>query len=185
MYIVSPKQVSLVHLRIIAVPNKQDFWSLFVFYYCSMLFCIYVIVHFLYALMRVRDAVMSHTCLSWSDYLTAWCCYESHALVLIWLSDCVMLLWVTHSCPDLTIWLRDAVMSHTFLSWSDYLTAWCCYESHVLVLIWLSDCVMLLWVTRSCPDLTIWLDDADLVEDPHFTLARHRISSSLVVGASD
>ena len=80
-------------------------------------------------------------------------------------------------------------------------SAWCSYESHVLVQNWLCDCVMqlwvtracpdlcdcvmLLWVTRACPDLTIWLHDADLVKDPHFTLARHRISSNLVVRASD
>ena len=114
-------------------------------------------LHFWYALMWVRDAVMSHKFLSWSDNLTAWCSYESHVLVLIWLSDCVVQLWVTRVCPDLTIWLPDAVTSHTCLSWSDYLTAWCCYESHVLVLIWLSDCLMQLRVTRACPDLTIWL----------------------------
>ena len=99
-------------------------------------------LHFWYALMWVRDAVTSHTFLSWSDNVTAWCSYKSHVLVLIWQCDCVMQLWVTRACPDLTIWLCDAVMSHTCLSWSDYLTAWCCYESHVLVLIWLSDCMM-------------------------------------------
>ena len=120
--------------------------------------------------MWLHDPVMSHTCLSWSDYLTAWCCYESHMLVLIsiWLcdavtshtcfswselSDCVMLLWVTRACPDL------------------YLTVWCCYESHVLVLIWLSDCVMQLWDKRACSDRTISMRDAVLVKDPQFTLA--------------
>ena len=57
--------------------------------------------------------------------VSAWCGYESHVLVQNWLCDWVMQLWVTRACPDLTIWLRDAVMSHTCLSWSDYLTAWC------------------------------------------------------------
>ena len=120
--------------------------------------------------MWLHDPVMSHTRLSWSDYLTAWCCYESHMLVLIsiWLcdavmshtclssslSDCVMLLRVTRASPDL-----------------NYLTAWCCYESHVLVLIWLSDCVMQLWDKRACSDRTISMRDAVLVKDPQFTLA--------------
>ena len=116
-------------------------------------------LHFWYPLMWLHDPVMSHTRLSWSDYLTAWCCYESHVLVLIWLSDCVMLLWVTRASPDLnyltawccyeshvlvliSIWLCDAVTSHKCLSWSDYLTAWCNYEINVLVLIGLSHCVM-------------------------------------------
>jgi len=129
----SPNQVSRVHLKIIAVPDKQAFWGLFVIYYCSMLLLLLLLLlfgfkptlHFWYALMWVRDAAVSHTFLSWSDYLTAWSSYESHVLVLIWLSDCVMQLWVTLACPNLTIWLRDAVMSHTCLSWSDNLTPWC------------------------------------------------------------
>ena len=138
--------------------------------------------------MRAPDGIQTHFAFLISLNVTAWSSYESHALVLIWLSDCVMLLRVTRACPDLTIWLRDAVMSHTCFSWSElsdcmmllrvtrvcpdlYLSVWCCYESHVLVLIWLSDCVMQLWDKRACSDWTISLRDAVLVKDPQFTLA--------------
>ena len=151
--------------------------------------CYYYYYHSFWKKIRVPDGIETHVAFLICLHVGAWCSYESHVLVLIWQCDCMMQLWVTRSCPDLTMWLRDAVMSHTCLSWSDYLTVWCSYESHVLVLIWVSDCVMLLWVTRACPDLTIWLHDADLVKDPYllsyFTLARLRIFSSLVVRASD
>ena len=44
---------------------------------------------------------------------------------------------------------------------------------------------MQLGVMRACPDLTMWLPDAVLVKDAHFTLAHHRVSSSSVVRASN
>ena len=176
--------MSTVLLGILAVPNKQAFWSLFV----VIIIIIIIIIRFGKKI-RVPDRIETHVAFLICLNVGAWCSYESHVLVLIWQCDCVMQLWVTRSCPDLTMCLRDAVMSHTCLSWSDYLTVWCSYESHVLVLILLCDCVMLLWVTRACPDLTIWLHDADLVKDPYllsyFTLARLGISSILVVRASD
>ena len=145
--------MSTVLLGILAVPNKQAFWSLFV---------VIIIIIIIRSGKKIRapDGIESHVVFLICLNVSAWCSYESHVLVLIWQCDCVMQLWVTRSCPDLTMWLGDAVMSHTFLSWSDNVTGWCSYESHVLVLIWLSDCVMQLWVTRACPDLTIWLRDA-------------------------
>ena len=136
-------------------------------------------LHFWYALMWVRDAVTSHTFLSWSDNVTAWCSYESYVLspdLTMWRHDAV----VSHSCLFwfdyvtvwcsyesyvlVLIWLCDCMlqfnMSHTCLSWFDYVTWWRSYESYVLVLIWLCDCVMQLWVIRACSDLTMWLRDA-------------------------
>ena len=110
--------------------------------------------------MWLRGAVMSHACLSWFNFVTVWCSYESYVLALIWLCDCEMQLWVMCACPDLTMWLCDAVMSHSRLSWFDYVTRWCSYESYVLALIWLCDCVVQLWVMRACPDSTLWLCDA-------------------------
>ena len=181
-------------------------WFYYVTVWCSYESCVLVLIWLCDCVMQLwvmcacpdlttcmwlRDAVMSHTCLSWFDCVTAWCSYESYVLVLIGLHvcDCVMQLWVIRACPDLTVWLRDAVMSHMCLSWLDYMyvTAWCSYESYVLVLIWLHvcDCVMQLWVMCACPDLTVWLHDAVLVKDPHFTLAHYRVSSSSVVRASD
>ena len=107
--------------------------------------------------MWLFDVVMSHVCLSWFDYVTAWCSCESCLLVLIWLCDCVMQLWIMCACPDLTMWLCGVVMSHSRLSWFDYVTVWCSYESFEVVLIWLCDYVMQLWVIWGCPDLTMWL----------------------------
>ena len=40
-------------------------------------------------------------------------------------------------------------------------------------------------VICACPGLTMWLCDAVLLKEPHFTLARHQVSSGSVVRASD
>ena len=163
---------------------------------CDCLMQLLVIRACSHLTMWLRDAVMSHTFLSWFDYVTAWCSYESYVPVLIWLFDCVMQLSVIRACPDLTMWLHDAVnesyvlvliwlcncviqlwviracpdltmivtaccsYESSCLSWFDYATWWCSYESYVLVLIWLCDCVIQLWVICACPDLTMWLHDS-------------------------
>ena len=47
------------------------------------------------------------------------------------------------------------------------------------------DCVMQLWVIWAYIDLNMWLHDAVLVKDPHFTFAHHGVSSGSVVRTSD
>ena len=78
--------MSTVLLGILAVPNKQAFWSLFV---VVVVVVIIIIIRFGIKI-RAPDGIETLVAFLICLNVSAWCSYESHVLVQNWLCDCVM-----------------------------------------------------------------------------------------------